>query len=105
MTLSKTLTILSDEIHSKLEIIDARSTADKQRKIRILEAWNSTLTPAHPKVSELDDYGKCVVHGYKSMINKSIADMLTYDDFYKYVDAVLTHMKNDADDSWNERRR
>lgn len=104
MSLSKTLKALANEIVAKIEIINARSSADKQRKVRILEAWNSTLAPEHSKVANLDDYGKCVIHGYKSMITKSIADALTYDDFYKYVDAVLTHMKNDADDSWNERR-
>lgn len=102
--LSKVLNQLSVEIVSNLDIISETGRSDKQRKIRILEMWNSKLSPAHERVANLDDYGKCVVHGYKSMINKHIADTLSYDDFLLYVFAVVKRMHNDAKGDWNEKR-
>lgn len=102
--LANTLKELSQTIVLQLDLINSSTGNVEYRKRRILDLWNDVLSPNNKMVQDLDDYGREVVWGYRSMLNKHIADHLSLDDFDLYVCAVLTKMARSAKGDWNEKR-
>lgn len=101
--LSTTLKRLAADLLTNIESIVNSRRADLQKKILITECWNRLLSSNTETVNKLDDYGKCVVYGYRSMVTKHVADILTLEEFERYVYAVLTMMTNAKPGNWNEK--
>ncbi len=101
--LSTTLKHLAADLLTNIDSIVNSNRADLQKKIMITECWNRLLSPNNETVNKLDDYGKCVVYGCRSMVTKHVADKLSLEEFEHYVYAVLTMMTNAKPGNWNEK--
>ncbi len=101
--LSTTLKQLSVDLLTNIDSIVSSNRADLQKKIMITECWNRLLSPNTETVNKLDDYGKCVVYGYRSMVTKHVADHLSLEEFELYVFAILSKMSKCARGEWNEK--
>lgn len=100
--LSDTLKELSQTIILQLGIINSTTGNVEYRKRRILDLWNDVLSPNSELVQALDNYGREVVWGYRSALNKHTADHLTLEEFDLYVSAVLSKMSPEGMVDFNE---
>ena len=82
-------------------ILNSGST-EKQQRVRILELWKRWLSPVNPAIRNLDNYGIEVMYGYRSLVADHTSKSLSFDQFERYVLAVLSMMKNIEPGEWNE---
>ena len=101
--LSRTMQALSKDLITQIELVTETGKNNEFKKRRVVDMWNTYLTPSNTKIAALDNYSREVVYGFRSMVSRHMIQALTYDELLVYIKAVIKLMSKVRSGDWNEK--